>query len=558
MAAFVEIEDFPLQLIRGQHSLDVDQLAVFFTNAVVANPTNISDLVEAVGSANIADKTLSTTGTSQTSGAASVAIADKTMAASGAMGPFQYAWTYNTVNGMLICRHDYPVEQNLVSGQSLILNFADANNYLLTVGIAQLVSAGLLSYSVAPDFSNGSYAVHLGVWDISSDDYFDPHDITMYTRYARNNPIVANTRLIVNFHGSSAGTGAQMQSTVISPPSVGDVGPSLLLMSPDAEAYNGSWREWWAYSIDGIAYTTRRTVAAIQYILNRYSSEMDLDKGYIFKGGSMGGGGAIFQALLLPAPHRSRVAYVTVAIGQPMARMDAGKYSGLWPADSGGTAVLWDAIDFAIQAANDADIRGIHYRHRFSTNDSNFSVAGQMAWVNILESESIAGEASWVQNGHSSNEPGNPNLPLSEYFDVSEQDVTIDRAHPAITNSTGNYPLTAANRLDVATYPRGHYNKGVYWDHASIVDSATEIIFPLKYVRTTTVGTGIPDQPASITVSVTPRRPKNFTIVDTEVLNWDWDNGALTGTATVSGDVVTVDNIPLASGDAYKSLRFYK
>ena len=115
-----------------------------------------------------------------------------------------------------------------------------------------------------------------------------------------------------------------------------------------------------------------------------------------------------------------------------------------------------------------------------------------------------------------------------------------------------------ARRIDEARFPRGHYNLGITWDHAAIVDTAAEIVFPLKYTRHTSFGKGVPDQPEQITVSVTPRRPRHFQLRDGETLNWTWDNGSLSGQARVTGDTVTIDNIPLVSGEAYKRLRIYR
>ena len=160
-----------------------------------------------------------------------------------------------------------------------------------------------------------------------------------------------------------------MQNPNVAPP----LRDHILLMNPDAEAYNAQWREWWAYSIDGIAYPARRVAASVDYLLSRYP-QIDLDQGYILKGGSMGGGGAVFLSMLLPEVHRSRVAYVTLSIGGPLPRVEPHKYSNSWPADAGVDSALWDAIDFEIQAVSDPVARGIHYRHRFSTNDANFDV----------------------------------------------------------------------------------------------------------------------------------------------------------------------------------------
>jgi hypothetical protein len=141
---------------------------------------------------------------------------------------------------------------------------------------------------------------------------------------------------------------------------------------------------------------------------------------------------------------------------------------------------------------------------------------------------------------------------------VEEQDVTLDRAHPAITQSTGNYPLRAAQRLNYTKFPRGHYNMGITWDHANIIDDESQIVFPLKYTRRAGLGKGIPDQPDAITISVTPRRVQHFKLRDGETLKWSWDGDAMSGQAKVTGDTVTIEAIPLASGDNYKNLRLYR
>ena len=51
---------------------------------------------------------------------------------------------------------------------------------------------------------------------------------------------------------------------------------------------------------------------------------------------------------------------------------------------------------------------------------------------------------------------------------------------------------------------------------------------------------------------------KLATLVDGETLKWSFDEGALSGMATVHGDTVTVERIPLTSGVPYKNLRIYR
>ncbi|TVO69191.1 HzsA-related protein [Denitromonas ohlonensis] len=406
----------------------------------------------------------------------------------------------------------------------------------------------------------GKWAWFPGVWQIANERYFDPHGVDFQWAYSRTDPVPPRMRLFVHLHGSSAGNGAGM-TQVFAPP-LARAG-QIELRNQDAEAHQGAWRESWAYGADGQIYAGRRLAGSIEYLLQRYP-QIDVDKlGIVLKGGSMGGGGAVSQSMILPDPWRARIAYVTGAIGLIMPRRIAqrnpGMYAG-WPPDRGGGRVSWDRIDFAIQAERDPVVRGIHYRHVFSTDDG-FSAGPdgntQLEFVNLVEKHRIGGAFSWFRNGHNSSEPG-VSLPALSEFEAPEQDVTLDRAHPAFTRSTGNHPLLAEDRVDEARFPRGHYNMGLLWDHAKIVDTASQLVFPIRYKRRTGIGAEVPDQPARITVSVTPRRSAHFRLHEGERIRWSWDGGALEGSALVLGDTVTADGIPLISGEPYKTLRFYK
>jgi hypothetical protein len=277
----------------------------------------------------------------------------------------------------------------------------------------------------------------------------------------------------------------------------------------------------------------------------------------------MGGAGAVIQTMILPDPWRKRIAYSSASAGvimpRQIAQRDPAQY-GTFPPDNPKNRALWDSIDFSIQAAIDPIVRGMHYRHAFSSDDQ-FSAGlhgnTQLDFIDLVEKNKIGGAFIWVKTGHGSYEEGVV-LPDISAFESPEQDVTLDRAHPAITKSSGNYPLLAVDRTNEAKYPRGHYNMGIIWNHANIVDDASQMVFPLKYNRRTGIGKGVPDQPLRITVSVTPRRPRHFALIDGETLKWSWDRGALSGVANVISDTVTIDAIPLVSGDNYKTLRIYR
>ncbi|MCB1690997.1 MAG: hypothetical protein KDI33_21050 [Halioglobus sp.] len=397
---------------------------------------------------------------------------------------------------------------------------------------------------------------YAGTMAIASNNYYDPHGVDFKWVYSRKDPLPADPRIYVAMHGSGGGEGTMR---VFGPSSLGDIE----VRTQDAEAYSQKWREWWTIGSDGTPYPGRRIAATLEFLTERYGIDVS-KRGIVLGGSSMGGAGAVSQTMILPDPWRAAVAWSSALSGvimpRQIAQRDPAQY-GTFPPDNLANKALWDSFDFEVQSRKDPVVRGIHYRHAFSTNDQ-FSAglkgaSTQLLFVNLVEEQKIGGAFGWVKAGHAFYEDG-VKLPNMSTFESPEQDVTLDRAHPAITHSTGNYPLLAKDRLKQAKFPRGHYNMGITWDHANIVDDSAEIVFPLKYKRRVDLGKGIPDQPENITISVTPRRARNFELRDGETLKWSWDGGALSGSATVTGDTVTVDDIPLVSGDSYKMLRIYR
>ncbi|MBK6510326.1 MAG: hypothetical protein IPG06_13335 [Haliea sp.] len=397
---------------------------------------------------------------------------------------------------------------------------------------------------------------YAGEMAIAGNNFYDPHGVDFQWAYSRKEPLPANARIVVHMHGSGGGVGSMQ---VFGPSPQGDIE----VRAQDAEAHNVKWREWWTFGEDGTPYPGRRINAALDFVTQRYGIDTST-RGIVLQGPSMGGAGAVIQTMILPSPWRERIAYSSALAGvimpRQIAQRDPVQYS-TFPPDTLANEALWDSIDFAVQSKSDPIVRGMHYRHMFSSDDL-FSAgvkhaSTQLLFVNLVEEQKIGGAFAWVQAGHAYYEDG-VSLPDMSSFEVEEQDVTLDRAHPAITHSTGNYPQRAAQRLNYTKFPRGHYNMGITWNHANIIDDESQIVFPLKYTQRTNLGKGIPDQPQKIKISVTPRRAQHFKLRDGEMLKWSWDGGALSGQATVEGDTVTMEAIPLVSGEDYKNLRLYR
>jgi len=408
----------------------------------------------------------------------------------------------------------------------------------------------------SPTDAGTGWKFYAGTMAVHANPYYGPHGIDFKWAYSRKDPLPGHPRVVVHMHGSGGGQGSM---EVFGPSPLGDIE----VRTQDAETYNQDWREWWMFGPDGTPYPGRRIAAMLQFVQSRYQLDLG-ERGIVLQGPSMGGAGAVVQAMILPSPWREYIAWSSARVGvimpREVARRDPAQYASLPPDDAAHKA-LWDSIDFALRAATDRTVQDIHYRQAFSSDDQ-FSAgvdnaSTQLMFVNLIEQYRIGGAFSWVKADHSSAEQG-VNLPDLSEFEASEQDVTLDRAHPAITHSTGNFPLRAQDRANRIRFPRGHYNMGITWNHAGIVDDTEQIVFPLRYKRRTSIGGGIPDQPERITISVTPRRARHFQMRDGEHLKWSWDGGALSGTATVTAGVVTIDAIPLVSGEAYKNLRIYR
>ncbi len=401
---------------------------------------------------------------------------------------------------------------------------------------------------------------YLGGFDLVGDTTYDNDEFPFAASYSRRNSQTRG-RMFVTLH-SSGGYNSFVKSTY-TPPTGFDFECRTQDGQAKEEDFNPSQpAEWWCYGTDGQPYPARRVAAMLDVIAARHPEFDYADEGIVFSGASMGNGG-VLHTMILPDPWRARIAYCRGLVGVFMPGRvydrSPGQYSG-WPSKVSQPAI-WAAVDFEALATTDAIVRGMHYRQAFSTDDL-FSLgvdgtSSQLYWLKACHDNKISAVATYVRNGHSATESG-ITFPSITGFEVSQQDVTLDRAHPCFTNSTGNWPVDPEDITDHVAYPRGHYNLGLTWDHANIVDSTTEIIIPIQYTRRTGFGGGIPDQDTSITVDVTPRRPRNFVPVDGETLNWTFDGGAQTGTAVVADDVVTAVGISLTSGAGFKSLRFYR
>jgi len=135
MASFQKFNSFVEALAEKTHNLGSDTLKVALTNsAPVATNTVLANITE-VSYANLSSRTLTVSSSAQSSGTYKLVLADLTLTATGAVGPFRYIVIYNDTasNDELIGWYDYGSSVTLANGDTFVLDFDGTN------GVLQLV-----------------------------------------------------------------------------------------------------------------------------------------------------------------------------------------------------------------------------------------------------------------------------------------------------------------------------------------------------------------------------------------------------------------------------------
>jgi hypothetical protein len=138
MASFNKFNAFVENVAEKVHNLGSDQLKVALTNTAPAAGNSLySDLTSPLATTNLSGGSpfnVTTSTSSQSSGTYKLVLADLTLTATGAVGPFRYVVLYNdtATNDPLIGYYDYGSSVTLASGDTFTIDF-DGTNGVLTI-----------------------------------------------------------------------------------------------------------------------------------------------------------------------------------------------------------------------------------------------------------------------------------------------------------------------------------------------------------------------------------------------------------------------------------------
>lgn len=136
MATLNKFDSFVEALAEKVHNLGSDTLTIALcaaANAPVATNTVLADLTQ-ISYTNLSARAVTTTSSSQTSGAYKLVLADLVLTASGAVGPFRYVVLYNdsAMNKELIGWADYGADVTLANTDTFTCDF-DQSNGAITI-----------------------------------------------------------------------------------------------------------------------------------------------------------------------------------------------------------------------------------------------------------------------------------------------------------------------------------------------------------------------------------------------------------------------------------------
>lgn len=136
MATYVKFNCFVEDVAEKVHNLGSDSLKIALTNSVPSASNTVLANITEVSYANCSARVPTISSSAQTSGTYKLVLADLTLTATGAVGPFRYVVLYNdtATNDPLIAYWDYGAGGvTLANGDTFLIDFDGTNGVLQIV-----------------------------------------------------------------------------------------------------------------------------------------------------------------------------------------------------------------------------------------------------------------------------------------------------------------------------------------------------------------------------------------------------------------------------------------
>jgi len=134
MAVYTKIDSFVENLAEGAINLGGAGITVALTNtAHTSTWDELADLTQ-ISYTNLSSRVCTVSSSAQTAGTYKLVLADLTLTATGAVGPFQYIYLYDdaSVGDKLIAYYDYEQQVTLADTDTFTINF-DGSAGVLTI-----------------------------------------------------------------------------------------------------------------------------------------------------------------------------------------------------------------------------------------------------------------------------------------------------------------------------------------------------------------------------------------------------------------------------------------
>lgn len=257
--------------------------------------------------------------------------------------------------------------------------------------------------------------------------------------------------------------------------------------------------------------------------------DIDHGAGITLEGTSEGASWAIIQSMIAPEFLRSQIAVVDATLPHTLivkTTTDPSVFAAWGNYDL-------SLMDFRVQAAS-GKLDNVYFRIRGATNDSLGRISTD--FFRACDTHRVACYGTWDMGGHSATGEVGVNLPRGLY-NAGQQPIRRDGILPVFTNSTADQ-----------WGERGFHGLGLSATTARRMSSGEGYVLGIRYWRHTNMGADIPDQPEQATFDLTLRRIK------LAAGEYSYIIGEQTGTVTVSGGTLTIEQITLESSEQYSTL----